>query len=193
MPNLKIDLPVGATISDGKQITFKAPCDCSEVTALLIDGVVYALVDASGNVVAGGNSFVANAMISVIVDTDENKAFLQNAANATFPIATQAEAESGMNNNKVMTPLRVKQSVEKNTPAPNVMTGASTSSAGKAGLVPAPSAGDNEKFLCGDGSFKEAGKVQSVNGMTGDVVVDVNVFNSSGHLAFPDGSEFWIG
>ena len=81
MPNLKIDLPVGATISDGKQITFKAPCDCSDVTALLIDGVAYDLVDALGNVVAGGNSFTANAMVSVIIDTDTNKAFLQNAAN----------------------------------------------------------------------------------------------------------------
>ena len=71
-----------------------------------------------------------------------------------------------------------------------VMTGASSSSAGKAGLVPAPSAGDNDKFLCGDGSFKEAGKVKSVNGKTGDVVVAD--FNSSGHLVLPDGSEFWI-
>jgi microcystin-dependent protein len=52
------------------------------------------------------------------------------------------------------------------------MTGASASSAGKVGLVPQPKAGDNDKFLCGDGSFKEAGKVKSVNGKTGDVVVD---------------------
>lgn len=48
--------------------------------------------------------------------------------------------------------------------------------------------------------------VTSVNGKTGDVVVDVPVtsvngktgdvvvadFNSSGHLVFPNGSEFWI-
>ena len=81
MPNLKIDLPVGTTLSDGKQITFKTPCDCSAITALLIDGVAYDLVDALGNVVAGGNSFTANAMVSVIIDTDTNKAFLQNAAN----------------------------------------------------------------------------------------------------------------
>ena len=63
-------------------------------------------------------------------------------------------------------------------PETEVMTGASSSSAGKAGLVPAPSAGDNDKFLCGDGSFKEAGKVKSVNGKIGDVVVDLPV----GHM-----------
>ena len=35
-----------------------------------------------------------------------------------------------------------------------VMTGASATAAGKAGLVPAPAAGDNEKFLAGDGTWK---------------------------------------
>ena len=33
--------------------------------------------------------------------------------------------------------------------------------------------------------------VTSVNGKTGDVTVAD--FNASGHLVFPDGSEFWIG
>ena len=84
MPNLRVDLPVGTTICDGKQITFKAPCDCSDITALLIDGRAYQLVDAFGNVVAGGNSFTANAMVSVIIDTDEYKAFLQNAVANSF-------------------------------------------------------------------------------------------------------------
>jgi hypothetical protein len=32
--------------------------------------------------------------------------------------------------------------------------------------------------------------VNTVNGKTGDVVV--SDFNASGHLTFPDGSEFWI-
>lgn len=36
----------------------------------------------------------------------------------------------------------------------NTMTGATASAAGEKGLVPAPAAGDNEKFLCGDGTFK---------------------------------------
>lgn len=70
------------------------------------------------------------------------------------------------------------------------MTGASSSSAGKAGLVPQPKAGDNDKFLCGDGSFKEAGKVKSVNGKTGDVVVgeivDANINGKEITLTFAD-------
>lgn len=36
---------------------------------------------------------------------------------------------------------------------PDVFIGASESSAGAAGLVPAPAAGDEKKYLCGDGSW----------------------------------------
>lgn len=35
------------------------------------------------------------------------------------------------------------------------MTGATESAAGKKGLVPAPAAGDDEKLLCGDGTFTD--------------------------------------
>lgn len=35
------------------------------------------------------------------------------------------------------------------------MTGATESTAGKAGYVPAPAVGDNTKYLCGDGTWKE--------------------------------------
>lgn len=37
------------------------------------------------------------------------------------------------------------------------MTGATASADGAAGLVPAPSAGDEDKFLAGDGTFKSGG------------------------------------
>lgn len=39
----------------------------------------------------------------------------------------------------------------------SVMTGATTSAAGTSGLVPAPAAGDNTKYLRGDGTWAEAG------------------------------------
>ena len=78
MANLLVSLPTGTVICDGKQITFKSPVDCTEVTGIIIDGITYQLVDALGIVKAGGNSFAANAMVSVIIDTDDNKAFIQN-------------------------------------------------------------------------------------------------------------------
>jgi hypothetical protein len=61
----------------------------------------------------------------------------------------------------------------------DVMTGASSSSAGKAGLVPAPSAGAKNRYLNAYGNFETINvPVQSVNGKTGDVVVDLPV----GHM-----------
>ena len=44
---------------------------------------------------------------------------------------------------------------EKLVPDVAVMQGASASAAGASGLVPAPQIGDNNKFLAGDGTFKE--------------------------------------
>lgn len=48
----------------------------------------------------------------------------------------------------------------------SVMTGASDSAAGKAGLVPAPSTGANDKYLRGDGTWQAApGAVTPVNNL----------------------------
>lgn len=83
----------------------------------------------------------------------------------------------------------------------DVMTGASASVDGVAGLVPAPSAGEQNKALCGDGTYKELTEIVDVipvaNGGTGATTaanarINLGVFNSSGHLTLPNGSEFWI-
>jgi hypothetical protein len=42
------------------------------------------------------------------------------------------------------------------------MTGASAQAAGAKGMVPAPSAGDNTKFLRGDGTWQSAGGAASI-------------------------------
>lgn len=47
---------------------------------------------------------------------------------------------------------------------PEVMKGATTSAAGNAGLVPAPAAGNHNKFLRGDGTWQIAGEVMGVKG-----------------------------
>lgn len=47
---------------------------------------------------------------------------------------------------------------------PEVMKGATTSTAGNAGLVPAPAAGNDNKFLRGDGTWQIAGEVTGVKG-----------------------------
>lgn len=43
----------------------------------------------------------------------------------------------------------------------SAMTGATASVAGKAGLVPAPAAGDQDKVLCGDGTYRDISELAS--------------------------------
>lgn len=47
---------------------------------------------------------------------------------------------------------------------PDVMKGATASTAGNAGLVPTPAAGNHDKFLRGDGTWQIAGEVMGVKG-----------------------------
>lgn len=49
---------------------------------------------------------------------------------------------------------------------PEVMKGATASTSGNAGLVPAPAAGNQNKFLRGDGTWQVAGEVTGVKGNT---------------------------
>lgn len=52
-------------------------------------------------------------------------------------------------------------------------TGATAEAAGKRGMVPAPAAGENNKFLRGDGTWHPV--VQSVNGVTADNDGNINI------------------
>lgn len=70
---IKLTLPIGEVPVTGKQISFVAPCDCSVVECLQIDGVNYCVVDAMGNKVTqqdGGGVWDIGAKVSVILDCD---------------------------------------------------------------------------------------------------------------------------
>ena len=73
-----------------------------------------------------------------------------------MPLASKAEAEAGTVETGVMTPLRTKQAIDALVPT---MTGATDKDDGTSGLVPAPSAGDEAKFLTGAGTFSAIPKV----------------------------------
>lgn len=74
------------------------------------------------------------------------------------------------------------------------MKGASSSTNGSEGLVPAPTAGDQDKYLKADGTW-EAINVPNDVVRSSDVANSANKiprYNADGHLVLPDGSEFWI-
>lgn len=89
--NVRVNL--NYTIYDGAEIVFKAPCDASEVTGLIVyypNGTeevssVFAFADAHVNDLGNiDDLFVEGAVVKVILDTDTNMAFVQNAATNAY-------------------------------------------------------------------------------------------------------------
>lgn len=92
MSNIRIDYQ--STIIDGTEITFKAPCDCTAITGLKVyypdssgtqTSKVFTLVD-SHKVNIGNLSdlFVQDAIVKVVLDVTNSKAFVENADNNSF-------------------------------------------------------------------------------------------------------------
>lgn len=92
MVTLTLSLPADA-VCNGKQITFRAPCDCTGVSGIVIGDTTYDLVDAQNNTISTNSFFVAGAMITVVLDIENNKAYIQNASIPVDSIPT-----SGSNN-----------------------------------------------------------------------------------------------
>lgn len=89
--NVRVNL--NCPIYDGAEIVFKAPCDASEVTGLIVyypgdAGVVsseFAFADAHANNLYNIDAlFKAGAVVKVIIDTDTNMAFVQNAVTNAY-------------------------------------------------------------------------------------------------------------
>ena len=79
MSVIKVTLPPGQLPVAGKQVSFKAPCDCSATEAIQIDGVNYTVCDALGRCVTGeGGVWAAGEIISVILCPEGQKAYIQN-------------------------------------------------------------------------------------------------------------------
>lgn len=80
-----IVLTLPAVPITGTLIKFSAPCACSGIAKLRIDGADFSFIDAMGNTVADlsgdtGGVFDAGAMVSFVVDMESSKAYIQNAA-----------------------------------------------------------------------------------------------------------------
>lgn len=75
----KIKLTIPDVVCTGKMVSFVAPCDCTAVTCLQINDVDYAIVDATCNdVMLIGSVWAAGALITVCLDAENAKAYIQN-------------------------------------------------------------------------------------------------------------------
>ena len=81
MATITVTLPEGVTLSQGKQISFTAPCDSTGVTGIIINNVTYTLLKANGDSLETG-AFISGALVSVLIDLTNHKAYIQNAASA---------------------------------------------------------------------------------------------------------------
>ena len=87
MANIRVDLTHAPF--DGEAVAFKAPCDASNITGLNIyyadaDGATasqeFTLTDANGGDIGTiDHIFAEGAIVKVLLDTDTNRAFVQNA------------------------------------------------------------------------------------------------------------------
>lgn len=78
MAKLNLTLPYGELAITGKQITFVAPCESAGLTHIIIQNDEFELVDSSGNNIIAG-AFTSGAMVSVILNVENKKAYIQNA------------------------------------------------------------------------------------------------------------------
>ena len=88
MATLNITLPEGSSVCNGKQITFRAPCDCTRVEKLSINGQTYDLLNMNNNMVSTGNVFANGVLVSVMIDTENYKAYIQSSSSAITYHAT---------------------------------------------------------------------------------------------------------
>lgn len=90
MANIRLNL--NEPICDGYATTFEAPCDCTDITGLivyypvLVDGVIstesktFTFKDAHNNTMTGvGNLFLQGAIVKVILNVTDGYAYIQNA------------------------------------------------------------------------------------------------------------------
>lgn len=120
MANIRLDL--NHIPLDGEAVTFKAPCDASQITGLIIYWVddsnitvsqVFTLADANGGDIGTlDNIFSAGAIVKVILDTDEHKAFMQNSDTNTYLEGKLSDVAKRVH----------KHTVEEITNFPSVMT-----------------------------------------------------------------------
>ncbi len=80
MAKIKVTLPIGDVVSMGKLVTFTTPCDCSVADTIVVNGWEFKMVNAVGYTIPeiGDEVFKEGAVVSVILDTEKNQAFLQN-------------------------------------------------------------------------------------------------------------------
>lgn len=85
MANIRLDLD--SPITNGQTVTFRSPTNCSQVSGLVVYYTAnqtqvsrsFLFADAHGNNVGSVDLFASDVLVKVILDTELNRAYVQNA------------------------------------------------------------------------------------------------------------------
>ena len=86
--------PTGVVLVGNTTFIFKSPCASSAAVTFRVDGVDFEMVDANGKSTAAGNFFVTGAIVTVTVDVEAQKAYVQNGASSSVAIADSAPTDT---------------------------------------------------------------------------------------------------
>lgn len=84
----KIRIDIDGILMDGHEVTFKAPCDCTEVDGIKVYYIKsgeqksknFTMKDTHGNALAGlGDLFMSGAYVKAVLDTTNRVAYIQNS------------------------------------------------------------------------------------------------------------------
>ena len=110
MAQIKIEL--SAQLVDGMDVKFKAPCDCTEITGLLVEYVsptgalaskAFTFRDSHGyNLTGLGNLFCAGAYVKAMLDVKNGHAYLQNTGASAFGATVELSAEGWQANSQTV-------------------------------------------------------------------------------------------
>lgn len=99
MSKIKLTLPNGETPVTGKQVTFTAPCDCSQVSCIQINDVDYSVLNTAGESVVGkATTWKSGSLVTVVLDVAGKKAYLQTICSVYTKdeVYTKAETNSAI-------------------------------------------------------------------------------------------------
>ena len=85
MANIRLDLD--SPVTHGQSLIFRSPVDCSQVTGLIVYYIenteqvsrTFQFADSHGNNVESADLFASDVLVKVILDTELNRAYVQNA------------------------------------------------------------------------------------------------------------------
>lgn len=152
---------------------------------------LYATDGAPDYLPAGGGSTVISQEFSVMIAVDDTDNIVVDIDSAALATMGYVQLQIQQHDNNVDAHEAAFNAHNAADDAHKDFTGATSGAAGKRGMVPAPAAGDQNKALFGDATYKQV--VQKVNGVAPDSAgnVTVPIYTNSNQIGLNDRTFTW--